>query len=264
MTVSERKKMLEAYAGRNRCPADFDKYWKKRYGEILISSIRRQPVPFMNSCAVYEELTVRTGEGRESSARYIRPRGEGPFPVLFLFHDLGRPVRGWHHMTRFTALGWSVIALENPSELKTEDLQGQTLENLYLDALAIVKAAQLLPETGKILSTWGEGFGGGLAIVTAALLGGDTRCACLNPMPAEIQEEYLDIANFSRMLTGQLLMGTGLMDTISRPEGQYAVYNPAHCQKWHFVYPKYAHERINDFENEHIKFLNLWQQESGV
>ena len=99
---------------------------------------------------------------------------------------------------------------------------------------------------------------------------GEVRCAALNPMPADFRRrngvsdekllsalDYMDPVNFAPFLRGALLMGTGLMDKVAPPEGQYAIYNRAVCPKRHLVYPKYEHERINFFENELIKFLHL-------
>ena len=68
--------------------------------------------------------------------------------------------------------------------------------------------------------------------------------------------DYVDAVNFAPMLKGQLLLGTALMDKIAPPEGQYALYHRAGCEKTHFVYPKYEHERINFFEHEVLKFLH--------
>ena len=68
--------------------------------------------------------------------------------------------------------------------------------------------------------------------------------------------DYLDPVNLAPLLRGPLLMGTGLLDKVAPPEGQYAVYNRAVCPKKHLVYPKYEHERINFFEDELLKFLH--------
>ena len=67
-----------------------------------------------------------------------------------MFHDAGRPVRGWHHMTRFVALGYAVFALENRAEA---DAQTQ-----FADAQAAARAALSLPTTLNLIA-WGEGLG---------------------------------------------------------------------------------------------------------
>ena len=56
----------------------------------------------------------------------------------------------------------------------------------YLDALAVAKAALALPwvDTGRVY-TFGEGFGGGLALLAASLYPAVSRCAALNPLPGD-------------------------------------------------------------------------------
>jgi cephalosporin-C deacetylase-like acetyl esterase len=51
-------------------------------------------------------------------------------------------------------------------------------------------------------------------------------------------------------------MGTSLMDAVSDPKGQLAVFNGLECDRRHIIYAKYAHERINAFENEVVDFFN--------
>ncbi len=266
MTISERRASMEQYQGVSTCPEDFVPHWQAKLEKVHICEVRREPVEFENPCAVYENLHIRTEQGETLHARYIRPAaGTGPYPTLLMYHDMGRSVRGWHHMTRFIALGYAVVALENRigNEVSMENIQPDTLEQCYVDALTAAKAALLLPETdADRLAAWGEGFGGGLALVVSAVLPQAVRCACLHPMPAELPTElaYLDVENFAQYLHGALLLGTGLMDEVATPWGQYACFHRAPCPKRHLVYPKYLHERINAFENEHIQFLNLWSE----
>lgn len=68
--------------------------------------------------------------------------------------------------------------------------------------------------------------------------------------------DHLDAVNFAAQLRRPFLLGTALLDETAPPEGQYALYNRAICEKRHFIYPKCAHERINFFENEVLKFLH--------
>lgn len=262
MTITERMRSLEHFRGSTLCPPDFSDYWQQKLNMLRGLSVHRERVPFHNPAAVYENLQVIIPGGESVQARYIRPVGNGPFPTVLMFHDLGRPCRGWHHMTRFVGFGYAVIALENQLDAsKTiEELSTEQLERMDLDALAAAFAALRLPETDTAhLAAWGEGFGGGLALLVSALLPVSVRCGCLHPMPAQLAPEkvYLDLINFAPLLHGPLLMGTALMDTVAPPEGQYAIYNRAACVKRHLVYPKYEHERINAFENELLKFLHL-------
>ena len=91
-----------------------------------------------------------------------------------MYHDLNRGVRGWHHMTRFLALGFGVVAPE--AEPFREDWKVQPAQaafrQRYLDALAVAKAALALPwvDTSRVY-TFGEGFGGGMDTVSADMQG---------------------------------------------------------------------------------------------
>lgn len=273
MTITEQKAMLEAYLGKGNRPPDFEPFWKDRWEQTVPQEVKWEPVAFHNSEAVYMTLTIRTSETAAVHARYIRPAKDGTFPTVFMFHDLERGIRGWHHMTRFIAMGYAVVALENRTS-SFDCVQAPNhllLEGCYTDALAVARVVTELPQTDTDhLVAWGEGFGGGLAMVMAAIIPFQIRCAVLNPLPADFcgncekmsdnqftSLDYLDIANFAPMLRGSFLMGTGLLDQVAPPRGQYAAFNHAVCEKKHLVYPKYGHERINFFENELVKFLHF-------
>ncbi len=266
MTITEYKAQLERYRGKTKTPEDFSAFWKERW-DRLEGSVTAEPAPFHNPLAVYGTLTVAF-PGGSLTARCILPRKEGRHPLVLQFHDLNRGPRGWHHMTRFIAQGYAVVALESGSDGADWKTGKIDFEERYLAALRLAKACQSLPfvDSSRIV-TWGEGFGGALAIVTAAFL--PARCAALNPFPADFRGvcgglpeglleklDYLDAVNFAPRLQRPFLLGTSLMDETAPPEGQYALYNRAACEKQHFIYPKYAHERINFFENELLKFLH--------
>lgn len=268
--ISDYKKMLEAYSGRTQTPDDFAAHWKQRMAEA-VGTIEMEPVSFCNPAAVYEKMTVTTGE-RKVFARCIRPAGVEKSPLVLMFHDLNRGIRGWHHMTRFIAQGYAVVALDAAvckADWKRQP-EAVDFESRYVDALILANAALSMRwVNGEKIVTWGEGFGAGLAMVAAAMLPGDVKCAALNPMPADIRGvckemeeetaralEYVDVVNFAPMIRGSVLMGVCLMDDVAPPEGQYAAYNRLTCGKEMKVYPKYIHERVNFFENVVVKFLH--------
>jgi cephalosporin-C deacetylase len=66
---------------------------------------------------------------------------------------------------------------------------------------------------------------------------------------------YVDVKNFAPMIQAQILVSTGLQDTVSPPSAQFAVVNALQCPKKHVVYPKHGHELNNFFENELLKFI---------
>lgn len=51
-------------------------------------------------------------------------------------------------------------------------------------------------------------------------------------------------------------MSTGLLDCVSPPSAQFAVFNALDTPKRHLVYPKHGHELNNFFENELLKFFS--------
>lgn len=270
MTIQEQKTQWEGYQGKSLCPPDFQAVWQEHWRRLAPEDgARVETVPFQNRAAVYEQWTLPAPGGGELRARYIRPAGQGPFPTVLMFHDLGRGVRGWHHMTRFIALGFAVAALENRTSVTDWEKEGAllSLEARYLDALTVCKYAVSRPltDTGRLM-TWGEGFGGGLALMAAALVPGVTRCGALNPLPGDLRTfgqwddpaamDRCDLVNFAPLIRGSVLFGTSVMDQIAPPKMQYAIYHHIPGPKRHLLYPKYGHERINFFEDELLAFLS--------
>ena len=195
--------------------------------------------------ASYLEARFPALDGAPLAARFIRPAGEGPFPLVLMFHDEGRPVRGWHHMTRFVALGCAVFALQNRPN--------GTPDQKIADALAAACAAiHTAGADRRRLYAWGEGLGGTLSVAVAGMAG-VSRCVALNPL---CTGPYACCAGFAALMKNRLLMGTGGMDPLAPPEAQAAVFAAAGGPKRHILYPKHAHERINAFEDQMIVFLH--------
>ena len=73
-------------------------------------------IDFANPCARYSEVSFEVG-GDVVHGRLIEPAGRARtselVPLCLMFHDIDRPVRGWHHMTRFAAMGYAVLALDD-------------------------------------------------------------------------------------------------------------------------------------------------------
>lgn len=176
-----------------------------------------------------------------------------------------------------------------------EGPEGMVAAQLIDDALVAAGLARDLPGVAPDrLMTHGEGFGGLFALAAAALVRGVAKCAVVNVMPADVRgaweqgasgyayegvtrhfrEEdpcaertgeffsalgYVDAANFSALLPAgcELLDGICLMDAVARPLTQYAAYNRAGCAKRLAAYPKYGHERLNDFENRLLAFMHF-------
>lgn len=180
-----------------------------------------------------------------------------------------------------------------------EGPSGLVLTQLVDDALVMADIARTLPavDADRILA-WGEGLGGLLSLACAALAPGVVKCAAFNPTPADargsweagaqalafagvtrhFREEdptaerageffstlaYVDAASLAELLPEgcELLLGTCLMDAAQPPLGVYAVANRAACASKQLVtYPKFAHERINDFEDRLLSFMHFGER----
>ena len=215
---------------------------------------------------------------------------------MVLFSDLGRGVRSWLHLLRFSALGLPVVALEaRPCEaqlkdawrgaltaeelahalINPDDAASSTLKQLIDDALVTTAVASRF--LGRTIVTWGEGLGGSQALFTAALLPKEVSVTmALNPLFADNATTLrtvvgcgdtpqsdtaidavglLDSACAAELVRVPALIGTALLDQSAPTEGTFALYNRLPGQKEMRVYPKFGHERINQFENEQINYL---------
>lgn len=314
--LTQRMCELEAYGGASTVPRDLAGFWRCRLGmaaPLAPDAVRREPAGFDTPVATYERLTFAAADGAELHARYVCPRGAGGadrggagaprVPTVVMTHDVTCGPRGWHHLTRFAAIGNAVVELERRPwsgdvcagwERGPAALQ---MTRLIEDMARTAQAAASLPRTDVArLSAWGEGLAGALAIDAAAALDACDgavrlrRVAALNPMPADVRAtweaggsrlvyagvrdhfrvedptaaqaaalfsalDYVDAANMATLLRGSLLLGTSLMDDAALPQSQYAVFNRAPGEKRHITYPKWGHERVNDFEDALMAYL---------
>ena len=161
-------------------------------------------------------------------------------------------------------------ALINP-----DDAASSTLKQLIDDALVTTAVASRF--LGRTTVTWGEGLGGSQALFAAALLPKEVSATmALNPLFADNATTLrtvvgcgdtpqsdtaidavglLDSACAAELVRVPALIGTALLDQSAPTEGTFALYNRLPGQKEMRVYPKFGHERINQFENEQINYL---------
>ena len=161
-------------------------------------------------------------------------------------------------------------ALINPGDAATS-----ILKQLIDDALVAASVASRF--LGRTTVTWGEGLGGSQALFTAALLPKEVSATmALNPLFADNATTLravvgcgdtpqsdaaidavglLDSACAAELVRVPALIGTALLDQTAPTEGTFALFNRLKGQKEIRVYPKFGHERINQFENEQINCL---------
>lgn len=224
-------------------------------------TIEVRPVDLGNANASYAELTIEAGFEPPLRARLIEPAGAGcgqaRAPVVLMFNDAGRPVRGWHHMTRFIAAGCAVLALDDGVVAVEDAAQG--LARLAGRALALARAVDGLSgvDPGRVYA-WGEGLGGALALlVTANGAVAVRRCAVCNPFPLYAEAPQLggSIIDAAAGITAELLIGTGLRDEIAASEDCALLAHATSGDAELVVYPEHAHERINRFEDRVLGFF---------
>ena len=315
--LTQRLEDARSYRGAWLRPSNFESFWEPSVAFAQNAQVESViELPSVTQAATFKRITFASTDQTQLSARVILPAGASAaelttavealpaaepsatteLPAVVLFSDLGRGVRSWLHLLRFSALGMPVVALEaRPCEaqlkdawrgvLTAEELAGalinpddaasSTLKQLIDDALVAASVASRF--LGRTTVTWGEGLGGSQALFAAALLPKEVSATmALNPLFADNATTLrtvvgcgdtpqsdaaidavglLDSACAAELVRVPALIGTALLDQTAPTEGTFALYNRLKGQKEMRVYPKFGHERINQFENEQINYL---------
>lgn len=303
--LTQRLEDARSYRGAWLRPSNFESFWKTSVAFAQNAQVESViELPSATQTATFKRITFASTDQTQLSARVILPAGASAaeplatteLPAVVLFSDLGRGVRSWLHLLRFSALGMPVVALEArpcSAQLKDawrgaltaeelahalinpDDAASSTLKQLIDDAL--VAASVVSRFLGRTTVTWGEGLGGSQALFAAALLPKEVSATmALNPLFADNATTLrtvvgcgdtpqsdaaidavglLDSACAAELAHVPALIGTALLDQIAPTEGTFALYNRLPGQKEMRVYPKFGHERINQFENEQINYL---------
>lgn len=172
-----------------------------------------------------------------------------------------------------------------------EDPQKLLYRDIFLDAAELAKIAMDMEFVDSTcVYTTGGSQGGALALACAALEPRIAKVAALYPFlcdykrvteidideraygeireyfrrfdPRHESEEefftklgYIDVQNLAPRIQAEVLMFTGLMDTMCPPSTQYATYNKLKCKKYHILYPEYGHEDIEDTDDIIFQFF---------
>lgn len=158
---------------------------------------------------------------------------------------------------------------------------GLYYRNVFLDTAQIARIAHSwLAPGGKLFAT-GASQGGGLALACAALSPFIARTAAVYPFlcdyrrvweldlardayqeirdwfrncdPNHLQEAevfarlgYIDVQHLAPRITASTLLVTSLMDTITPPSTQFAVFNKLRRERKYLLYPDFGHEGLPD------------------
>ena len=316
--LTQRLEDARSYRGAWLRPSNFESFWEPSVAFAQNAQVESVvELPSATQTATFKRITFASTDQTQLSARVILPAGASAaelsatavealpaaepsatteLPAVVLFSDLGRGVRSWLHLLRFSALGLPVVALEarpcapqlkdawrgafTAEELahaliNSDDSASSTLKQLIDDALVTTAVASRF--LGRTTVTWGEGLGGSQALFVAALLPREVSATmALNPLFADNATTLrsvvgcgdtpqsdaaidavglLDSACAAELVRVPALIGTALLDQSAPTEGTFALYNRLPGQKEMRVYPKFGHERINQFENEQINYL---------
>ena len=303
--LTQRLEDARSYRGAWLRPSNFESFWETSVTFAQNAQVESViELPSATQTATFKRITFVSTDQTQLSARVILPAGASAaepsatteLPAVVLFSDLGRGVRSWLHLLRFSALGLPVVALEaRPCEpqlkdawrgalsaeelahalINPDDAASSTLKQLIDDALVATSVASRF--FGRTTVTWGEGLGGSQALFAAALLPKEVSATmALNPLFVDNATTLrtvvgcgdtpqsdaaidavglLDSACAAELVRVPALIGTALLDQSAPTEGTFALYNRLTGQKEMRVYPKFGHERINQFENEQINYL---------
>lgn len=164
--------------------------------------------------------------------------------------------------------------------------------NVFLDTALLARLVMNLPEVDPArVGAYGGSQGGALALACASLEPRVARVAPVHPFlsdyqrvwemdqdvaayaelrrffrqfdpqhkrEAEIFERlgYIDVQHLTDRIQGEVLMGIGLMDTITPPSTCYAAYNKIQSPKREVVYPDFGHEGLPEFGDYAFEFFS--------
>lgn len=61
---------------------------------------------------------------------------------------------------------------------------------------------------------------------------------------------YIDVQHLTKRIQGEVVMVTGLMDTVCPPSTQFAAYNKITSKKSYLIYPDYGHEALRGINDK--------------
>jgi cephalosporin-C deacetylase len=163
--------------------------------------------------------------------------------------------------------------------------------HIFLDTAQLARIVMEMPEVDpKRVGAMGGSQGGALTIACASLEPRIKRAAPVFPFlcdykrvwemdlakdayaelksffrffdPTHSREEeifktlgYIDLQYLAPRIKAEVLMGTGLMDTICPPSTQFAAYNKMKCEKNVVIYPDFGHERLYGIDDTIFQFM---------
>ena len=173
-----------------------------------------------------------------------------------------------------TLRGHIIRGLDDPDPARL------AFRQIFLDTVQLARVVMSFPEVDRDnVGAWGQSQGGALSMACAALEPRIRKCAPIFPFlcdyrrvwemdqakdayfelsyffrlfdPRHEREEqiftklgYIDCQHLAPRIKADVLMFTGLMDTICPPSTQFAAYNKITAKKDMVIYPDFVHEPL--------------------
>lgn len=184
-----------------------------------------------------------------------------------------------------TLNGHIIRGLDDP------DPDNLLFRQIFLDTAMLARVVSDMPFVdGERLGAMGGSQGGGLTLACASLVPKIKKAAPVFPFlsdykrvwdmdlakdaykelteyfrrfdPMHKREDevfrklgYIDVQNLTNRIKGEVLMATGLMDTVCPPSTQFAAYNKIKTKKDVIIYPDYGHEYLPGFDDITYSFM---------
>jgi len=211
---------LRTYTGRNPRPADFDSFWDTSLAEMkaLDARVELTPARFTAPGVDCFDLFFTGVGGARVHAKYLRPKSAPkPHPAVVIFHGYSGNSGDWFDKLAWTALGYSVLALDCRGQggfsqdcggVTGTTLNGHIIRGLddtpqqllfrqiFLDTAQLAGLAMQLPEVDpQRVGATGGSQGGGLTLACAALEPRLKRAAPVFPFLCDYQRVWeMDLA----------------------------------------------------------------------
>ena len=163
--------------------------------------------------------------------------------------------------------------------------------SIYLDTAQLAKIVMGMPEVDPArVGAMGASQGGALTVACACLVPALKKAVPIYPFlsdyrrvwemdlakdayaelrdyfrnfdPTHAREDevfmrlgYIDLKNMAKRIKADILMATGLMDTICPPSTQFAIYNRITSQKDMVLFPDFGHEWLPGFGDQAMAYL---------
>lgn len=210
---------LRTYTGSSPRPHDIDSFWDRSLAELeaIDPDAELLDARFISPQAICKDLYFTSHRDARIHAKYLRPLGEGPFPVLFIFHGYTGDSGDWFEKLAYVNAGFAVAALDCRGQgglsRDSHPVTGNThhghiirgvldgpehllFRSIFLDTVQLVNTLCSFKEIdASKCAAYGGSQGGALTLACAALSPKIRRAASMYPFLCDYRRVWdLDLA----------------------------------------------------------------------